>query len=336
MKKTDRGTGATVEHVPPVARVRPVHRKKTKLAARAHRLATAVERRGVKATYELHDHVLSNRAARRKHSHSRPELDDTQRSIVEALDREGYATVPFAELVTDAALRSEVEAQAARFAAETEQALASDGEGLRRRAGKEFVVRLHSYDGEVGLDDPWFRVCTSRRMLDVANAYLGLWSKLEYVDVWYSIPQEASSERKASQRWHRDYNDRHLVKAFLYHVDVDEEAGPFEYVAGSARGGPYAGDWPWRPLSESYPPQDELAQRIPDDAIKTFTAPKGTVIFCNTSGFHRGGFATAKPRVLATVTYSSPASLASLTERNYSIPLDAANGLDPAQRHALS
>jgi hypothetical protein len=311
-----------------------VHRKRTKLAARAHRLATVLERRGVAATYELHDRVLSNRAARRRLAHQPPELDDVQRAVVEDLEREGYATVPFHELEPDTTVRAEIEEQGRRFAAETEHALASDGEGLRRRAGKEFVVRLHSYDGDVGLDDPWFRFCASRRMLDLANAYIGLWSKLEYVDVWYSIPQEVSSERKASQRWHRDFNDRHLLKAFLYLVDVDEETGPFEYVAGSARGGPYAGDWPWRPLSESYPPQDELAQRIPPEAIKTFTAPKGTIIFCNTSGFHRGGFATARPRVLATVTYSSPASLASLTERNYSIP--AANGLDPPQRHALS
>jgi hypothetical protein len=313
-----------------------VHRKRTKLATRAHRLATALERRGVAATYQLHDRVLSNRSARRRFAHRPPELDDVQRSIVAALELHGYATVPFAELATDAAVRAEIEAQGKSLAAQTEQALASDGEGLRRRAGKEFVVRLHSYDGDVGLDDPWFRFCASRRMLDVANAYLGLWSKLEYVDVWYSIPQPVSSERKASQRWHRDYNDRHLLKAFLYLVDVDDETGPFEYVAGSARGGPYANDWAWRPLSESYPPQDELAKRIPPEAIRTFTAPKGTIIFCNTSGFHRGGFATAKPRVLATVTYSSPASLASLTERNYATPADAAAELDPTQRYALN
>jgi hypothetical protein len=313
-----------------------VHRNKTKLAARAHRIGRAFERRGIAATYELHDRLLSNRAARRKFARSRPQLDDVQSSIVAALEREGFATVPFAELMTDPAVRNAVEEQGDRFASETEQALASDGEGLRRRAGKEFVVRLHSYDGGVELDDPWFRVCASHRMLDIANAYLGLWSKLEYVDVWYSIPQNVDTERKASQRWHRDYNDRHLLKAFLYLVDVDEETGPFEYVAGSARGGTYANDWAWRPLGESYPPQEELAKRIPAEAIKTFTAPRGTIIFCNTSGFHRGGFATARPRVLATVTYSSPASLASLTERNYSIPADSANGLDPTQRFALS
>ena len=41
------------------------------------------------------------------------------------------------------------------------------------------------------------------------------------------------------------------------------------------------------------------------------------MVFCNTPGFHRGGFATERPRVLATATYSFPASLKSLTERSY-------------------
>jgi len=109
-----------------------VHRKKTKLAARAHRLGTAIERRGIAATYELHDRLLSNRASRRKFAHGRPELDSVQRSIVDALGREGYASVPFTELVADETLRQQIEEQAHRFTTETEHALASDGEGLRR------------------------------------------------------------------------------------------------------------------------------------------------------------------------------------------------------------
>jgi hypothetical protein len=36
------------------------------------------------------------------------------------------------------------------------------------------------------------------------------------------------------------------------------------------------------------------------------------------------------------VTYSSPASLASLTERNFSVRNVDANGLGPAQQFALS
>ena len=271
----------------------------------------------MRATYTLHDRVLSNRSSRRHFSDSRPTLDDVQQRIVSELAVEGYCVVPFAELIPDPDAWSAIEEQAARFVAHTETALAGDREALRVRAGKEFVVRLQSYGVELGLDDPWFATCASHRMLDVANTYLGLWSKLEYVDLWYSVPQPADADRIASQRWHRDFNDKHLLKAFLYLVDVDAGTGPFEYVPEArpedATPTPGRGD---RSATTTRPTESSRSAS-PEDGIRTFTAPKGTVVFCNTSGFHRGGFATEKPRVLATVTYSSPASLASLTERSY-------------------
>ena len=195
-------------------------------------------------------------------------------------------------------------------------------------------MRKYAYEVELGLDDPWLRLGLNPRLLDIANTYLGMWAKLEYVDVWYTPPVDRS-ERQSSQRWHRDFNDRHLLKAFIYLVDVDEEAGPFEYVPRSAPGGELESLWPWRPLGENYPPQDELAERIDGRAV-TFTAPKGTIIFCNTCGFHRGGFATEKPRALATFTWDSPASLKALSERNYE--LAGANGtrLEGARAYALT
>jgi ectoine hydroxylase-related dioxygenase (phytanoyl-CoA dioxygenase family) len=162
-----------------------------------------------------------------------------------------------------------------------------------------------------------------------------VWSKLEYVDVWYSVPQPESAERVSSQRWHRDYNDKHLLKVFLYLVDVDEHMGPFQYVAGSQPGGPYSDAWGWRPLGQNYPTEGELEARVPVSAVQTFTGSAGTLVFCNTAGFHRGGFSTTKPRVLATATYSSPASLASLTERSYTFT-GSPEALDPPTRFALT
>jgi Phytanoyl-CoA dioxygenase (PhyH) len=311
-----------------------LHRTKTRFAARINHVATALERRGVRATYALHDRVLSNRRSRLNYSGSRPELDDVQQRILAGLAADGYSLLTFDELFPTDVSR-EIDVQAEGFVAETEAALEGDREGLRVRAGKEFVVRLHSYGVELGLDDPWFRACASHRMLNLANSYLGLWSKLEYVDMWYSVPQPADAARVASQRWHRDFNDKHLLKAFLYLVDVDEGTGPFQYVPGSAPGGRHGDAWPWRPLGENYPPENELEQRLPAEDFKTFTGPKGTLLFCNTSGFHRGGFATTKPRVLATATYSSPASLASLTERSYRFT-GPADSLDPPTRFALN
>ncbi len=301
-----------------------MHRQKTKFSHRVNRVFThrangvakALERRGIRATYALHDRVLSNRKSRRLYTHEHPELDDVQRRIVSEVEADGFSVVSFGDLFPDS-LWQEIETQRDAFAAETERDLAAGGENVRVRQGKEFVVRLHSYGVELGFDDPWFRASSSRRMLDIANAYLRMWSKLEYVDVWYSVPQPAGAERVSSQRWHRDFNDKHLLKAFLYLVDVDESMGPFQYVPGSQPGGPYADAWAWRPLGDNYPTEEELEQRIPASAAHAFTGPQATLIFCNTAGFHRGGFSTTRPRLLATTTYSSPASLASLTERSY-------------------
>jgi hypothetical protein len=319
-----------------------MHRQKTKFSHRVNRVfshrangvAKALERRGIRATYELHDRLLSNRTSRRLFTHDQPKLDDVQRRIVSEVGEQGFSLVSFGELFPDETW-SEIEALRNRFVEETEADLAAGGENVRVREGKEFVVRLLSYGVEVGLDDPWFRACASRRILDVANAYLRMWSKLEYVDVWYSVPQAAGAARVSSQRWHRDFNDKHLLKAFLYLVDVDEDMGPFQYVQGSQPGGLYADAWAWRPLGDNYPTEDELEQRIPASAVRAFTGPKATLIFCNTAGFHRGGFSTTKPRVLATATYSSPASLASLTERSYRFA-SSPDELDAPTRFALS
>ena len=316
-----------------------MHRNRTKLAARAHAVGTKIERRGVVATYKLHDRVGVNRASRRRFSEAEPQLDEIQRAIVDALRVDGYYVTPFSTLFPDAAVWERLEADGTRFVEETEAGLEAEAAGEEsslRRTSKEFVVRKNAYGTTLGLDDPWLDLAVGPRLLDLANSYLGLWSKLEYVDLWYTKPADAEAERQSSQRWHRDYNDAHLLKAFVYLSDVDEEAGPFEYVPRSAPGGELGDLWPWRPLGDNYPPQDELAKKLEGRHVETFTGTKGTMIFCNTSGFHRGGFATGKPRVLATFTYASPAALKSLSDRNFALADTNGAPLTPAARFALS
>ena len=181
--------------------------------------------------------MLSNRKSRRRFARTPPELDAVQRRIVAELDTQGYAELPFGELFPSGEEWAAVDAWAEAFVAATERDLAGEADGTgemtHRREGKEFVIRRYDRQASIG-DDPWFALCQSRRMLDIANAYLRMWSKLEYVDLWYTPPVAEAKERVASQHWHRDFQDRNLLKAFLYLVDVDEGAGPFEYVPGSA------------------------------------------------------------------------------------------------------
>src|SRR2546430_13768523 len=108
-----------------------MHRKRTRFAARVHRVATALERRGIVATYELNDRLLANRSARRRYTHEPPVLDELQQGVLDQLRPEGYATIPFSELAPE--LWGELEQEAARFRSE------------ERRVGKECRSRWSPY-----------------------------------------------------------------------------------------------------------------------------------------------------------------------------------------------
>ncbi len=309
-----------------------MHRQHAKLAKRVNRVASSIERRGVVATYQVHDRFLGNRGSRRHYGAHPPVLDDVQRGLVEALDRDGYVSLRFADLVGEDVWK-QVDEQGAAFVAETERTMAEGGLG-KVRAGKEFVQRAYSFDGTtLGADNAWFAASASRRMLDVANAYLRLWSKLSYVDFWYTAQQPETDERVASQNWHVDFDDKYLLKAFVYLSDVGSDHGPFEYVPGSQPGGRHHSVRPWVPMGYGRVADEDVQRSVPSDEVVRFTGDKGTMILCNTSGLHRGGFATAGPRVLVTATYCSPASLKALSNRNFATTLETT---DEVVRYAVS
>jgi hypothetical protein len=304
-------------------------------------------RTGVKATYQLHDRMLSNPGAKKRFSEHRPALDGEQQEIVDSLRAEGLVVLPFSKLF-DAGLWNELSESSADFARKIEDDLREEEESpseaiLKARAKgskKQFLRRSYAPGPvELPLENPWLKLGISTRLLDIVNTYVGLWSKLSYVDQWYTVPvMDAESERISSQRWHRDYNDQYLVKVFLYMNDVDEGSGPFEYVPRSHIGGDrYSDFFPWAPFGEDlYPPSDELQRRIPPEASRLLTAPAGTMIFCDTTGFHRGGFATEGPRIMGVYNYVSQASLASLAERNFTVdPGSLPSGTPEQVRFAL-
>jgi Phytanoyl-CoA dioxygenase (PhyH) len=239
-----------------------------------------------------------------------PALNEIQQGVADALRRDGYAVVGFRDLFDDATW-SELVADAAPFVRQTEDSLHDIGDRPAKK--HDFIVRryLNKEEGAAkarhSLDSPWLRIGASETMLDIVNTYRGHWTRLHYLDNWYTVPFSAADKRIASQRWHRDPEEEHIVKVFLYLSDIDDEAGPFEYIRSSATGGRYGDFWPWAE-GDRHPPEDELNQTVPPEDRLTLTGPAGTMIFCDTGGFHRGGFARTKPRILATWSYVSPAT----------------------------
>ena len=240
-----------------------MHRQRTKFSQRVNRVFTHRADGVAKALGSGRDPrdlraarpLLSNRSSRGRFIEAPTQLGRRAGGHPLRGPGAGFTVRPFQQVVPDEAEWRALVEQRDRFVASTEADLAAGGEHVRVRPGKEFVVRLQSYGVELGLDDPWFRVVASHRLLDLANAYLEMWSKLEYVDVWYSVPQPAAAERISSQRWHRDYDDKHLLKVFLYLVDVDEQMGPFQFVAGSQPGGQYGTPGAGRPSGRTTRPR---------------------------------------------------------------------------------
>jgi hypothetical protein len=230
-------------------------------------------------------------------SFSPPVLDDVQQRVLESMRSDGIAIVPFRELFGDE-LWKRLAADIGNFARKTEANL----DDLRNpESTKSYIVRrFGKTKTKFGLDDPWLRLGLSSRLLDVINSYRGELTWFVDFDNWYTIPDPEANDRVASQRWHRDPWDNHVVKVFTYFSDVDEDSGPFEYVRSSPEGGRYGDRWPWETGGGDsvYPPQDELVAAIDPADVVTVTGPAGTMVFCDTSGFHRGGWARSKPRVM--------------------------------------
>ena len=318
-----------------------MHRQKTKFSRRVNRVFThrangvakALETRGIRATYGLHDRAPLESRQPRRFEEAPPQLDDVQQGIVAEVEAEGSRSSVQGGLPRRERVAALV-AMRDRFVAATEGDLAAGGEHVRVRPGKEFVVRLQSYGVELGLDDPWFRVvarpaCSTSRTPTsnvvearvprrlVLGAAAGLGRARLLTALAPRLQRQAPPEGVPLPRRRRRGDGPVPVRR--------RGASP---AAGTATRG--AGS---RSARTTRPRRSWRRGSPRGDA--TFTAPKGTLIFCNTAGFHRGGFSTTDPRVLATVTYSSPASLASLTVRSFDYS-GSLEELDDATRFALS
>jgi phytanoyl-CoA dioxygenase PhyH len=296
-------------------------------------LTKSLQKSRLRASYRYH-RSLTNSSSRRSFERERPQLNGAQQRAIESLRADGLAIVQFSDLVGDEGLWQELAGRVEGFVADARERVPK-GDGPQRK--EDFIIRANGKKATLDPDGPWLRYAASERLLAVVNAYLGLWSKLTYVDQWYTAPSPQDADRIGSQRWHRDHIDRNIVKVFTYFSDVDRDAGALEYVRGSAAGNRHGHLWPWKPLSgENYPPKGELEEQVPEEDRVAATGGPGTVVLVDTGGFHRGGFAV-KPRVTSIFTYVSPAAVATpLTNRRFTVTGGNGRQLAPESAFAVA
>jgi hypothetical protein len=317
-------------YLPPLERIRTVAaRYRGRLV---HRLDTARAR----ARHGLAWTLLRNPPSRRLFTQHPPALTEVQRHVVERLATQGVAAVSALELGVDPVLHAELAALVAEFRASERVRAALERRVIDATRTDGYLVKLYPEGPTLEWPNPLLALGLSPPLLDTVNAYLGMWSRLIYLDVWHSIPVGAAS-RIGSQHWHRDPEDKQMVKIYLYFADAGVESGPLEYVVGSQRGGPYGGLWRWRArASDRYPDEAAVDRMVSSGARYQATGVAGTLIFCDTSGLHRGGVSVGAPRVVATWTYVTPASIGVTARRRYRVVgLGAGSGLREAALWAV-
>jgi hypothetical protein len=160
--------------------------------------------------------------------------------------------------------------------------------------------------------------------LGIVNSYYGMLTKLRSFNVWYNFPTQ--EDARESQLWHRDPEDRLILKMFVYLTDVDEKTGALSYVPGTHNQGTLKiaprstlikeGRLTVRRVDDLH-----MNAAVPKELWVTAVGPKGTVVLVDTRGYHKGGLVLEGERIVYTCMFTSQASTCpELFKRQHRIP----------------
>ncbi|WP_414543104.1 phytanoyl-CoA dioxygenase [Nostoc sp. CCY0012] len=141
---------------------------------------------------------------------------------------------------------------------------------------------------------------SNRRLLNIIENYIGLPITFHGVH----LRKDFSNQHEfGTLLWHKDSEDRRMIKVIIYLHDVEEQHGPFEYIPRSLTSIPnFNGYRVDRKLQQSGYlglKDEELAKILPKSACKSCVGSAGTVIIADTRAvLHHGTIRTEERSTL--------------------------------------
>src|SRR3989344_904416 len=224
---------------------------------------------------------LKNRRAKKAYALQKHELSDVQQKILSDLERDGLAFVHLDELFP-----GENVLPTLQTFVEKEFINASVGRN------KKFLTFLWNNFPVFSLSNPIIKLALEPKIVEVANAYTGLFSRFAFFSVNRTIVSHDASAQ-GSQRWHRDpgMGDERMVKVFVYLNDVtDIGTGPFMFVKKTQRTGKWGKLFTAKQPDGVYPPDGAVESSELKESITPCFGRAGTLVFCDTTGLHKGGY----------------------------------------------
>ncbi len=237
-------------------------------------------------------------------------LNDIEKGILKQLNSDGIAVTSVGELFDG---NSEFQALdiATKSLLENRKQEIDELKSMANNpaiGSKTFNLEMLGSELTFDPESTFARFALNNRLLNIANAYFGMYAKLRYYNVWKTFASQGDA--RESQLWHFDREDNYILKLFLYLDDVDEGAGPFTYAPGTHRKGRFCSIAPEFFVESGVrrTTDDQMSAVFPKENWKKGTGKKGTIIFADTRGFHKGGEARTKDRLMYTCMYTSRAS----------------------------
>lgn len=162
---------------------------------------------------------------------SRPDLPPEGARVLADLRRDGLARTSVDALGFRAGiweeLQSAIAAEESRQAAQIEEAR----QAPEREGHKSYLIELLGRSPVLDPESVFVRIALDPAVLDIATSYFGMYVRLWQFNVWHNVPTRAAPRN--SQLWHRDPEDRQILRIFIYLDDVGPGSGPLSYIPGS-------------------------------------------------------------------------------------------------------
>lgn len=240
----------------------------------------------------------------------RPSIGGESLRVLRELNRNGIAMTS-----VDALLGPNSDYQELKQAVEDLEKKLADQIGAARaeaegsKNGKNFIFSLLGACPLLDANSIFVRFGLQRSILQIANAYLGIYSRLRYYNVWHTFRSQIPPRR--SQLWHCDQDDRYIFKVFVYLSEVTEGAGPLAYVPGSHAKGSLL-QKPAGFLEEGHSQvrssDAQMIEIVSESQWIRAVGPPGTIIFADTHGYHKGGLGRQQDRIMYLCMFTSQAS----------------------------
>jgi hypothetical protein len=197
-----------------------------------------------------------------------------------------------------------------------------DTEAIKQRAlAWVDVLTARAPDGESGMDLTHAEIVDelaiwrwglSDRLLDLAESHIGL--PVTYHGA-FANRQLADGRTVGTRQWHRDIEDRRMLKILVWLNDVAADGGPFTYIPAKASDS-MAGElrYPGGYLDDA-----TIIRLSGAQAVCSATGPQWTAVVVDTARvFHRGMPPTGRDRYAMTFTWTSRRPVKSMPNEPFS------------------